>query len=182
MIPARAQVTMTAASTDQFSSEERTETFAHSRSEAADQAAQVPGAAFVLLEALRWRGKTAHELGLPSSQWCADFMNFVFEQYGSHGTKSRAARSYLSYGELLDSPRVGAIAIFARGARSGHVGIVRGTDGEGNPIIVSGNYAHAVREATYPKARVLGYVLPPDYVLKEMAQHARLLAVNGGKQ
>ena len=47
---------------------------------------------------------------------------------------------------------------------------------------MSGNYNNMVKEAKYPKARVLGYVMPPDYVLKEMAQHARLQAVNGGRQ
>ena len=159
-----------------FVEERRDEPFARSRSDAADQAAQVPGAAFLLLEALRWQGRTASQLGLPSKLWCADFMNLVLARNGSHGTNSRAARSYLNYGELLDSPRVGAIAIFARGSRSGHVGVVRGTDGEGNPIIVSGNHGDAVREAVYPRARVLGYVMPPDYVLKEMAGHARAAA------
>lgn len=177
-----AEVTVAMTSKGQFPSEAQPETFAHSRSEAANQAAQVPGAAFVLLEALQWRGKTAHQLGLPSSLWCADFMNFVFARFGSQGTKSRSARSYLTYGVLLDSPRVGAIAIFARGGRnSGHVGIVRGTDGEGNPIVVSGNHGNTVREATYPKGRVLGYVMPPEYVLQEMARHARQLAVNGAR-
>jgi len=160
-----------------FVDERRDEPFARSRSDAADQAAQVPGAAFVLLEALRWQGRTASQLGLPSKLWCADFMNFVLKRNGSHGTESRSARSYLKYGELLDSPRVGAIAIFARGSSSGHVGVVRGTDGEGNPIIVSGNHGHHVRQSTYPKARVLGYVMPPDYVLKEMGRHARAAAV-----
>lgn len=163
---------------DHFTGEEHVEAFAHSRSEAAEPAGQVPGAAFVLLEALRWRGQTARQLGLPTSLWCADFMNFVFQRNGSRGTNSRQARSFLKFGEMLESPRVGAIAIFARGGRnSGHFGVVRGTDGEGNPIIVSGNYSNSVREAVYPKARVLGYVMPPDYVLKEMASHARAAAV-----
>jgi len=169
-------VTHTSDNGEHFIDERRDEPFARSRSDVADQAAQVPGAAFVLLEAIRWQGRTASQLGLPSKLWCADFMNFVLARNGSHGTNSRAARSYLQYGELLDSPRVGAIAIFARGSSSGHVGVVRGTDGDGNPIIVSGNHGHAVREAVYPKARVLGYVMPPDYVLKEMAGHARAAA------
>jgi uncharacterized protein (TIGR02594 family) len=172
------ELTAVSTSKDHFADEQRLEPFARSRSDAAEQAGQVPGAAFVLLEALRWRGQTAQQLGLPSKLWCADFMNFVFARNGSRGTNSRSARSYLKYGELLDSPRVGAIAIFARGgANSGHVGVVRGTDGEGNPIIVSGNHGHAVRQAVYPKARVLGYVMPPDYVLKEMARHARAAAM-----
>ena len=111
-----------------------------------EAAAQVPGAAGVLLEALRWRGRTAQQIGLPTKLWCADFMNFVLRRAGGKGTHSRAARSFLEYGKKLDGPRVGAIAIlYRKGPNNGHVGVVRGTDGQGNPIIVSGNHGHTVR-------------------------------------
>jgi len=155
-----------------FINKEPLEQIAHSRTDAAVAAAQVPGAAALLLEALRWRGRTANQIGLPSQLWCADFMNFVIKRAGAKGTQSRAARSFLQYGRILDEPRVGAIAVFSRGRNSGHVGVVRGTDGAGNPIIVSGNHASAVRESVYPKGRVLAYVMPPDYVLREMASAA----------
>jgi uncharacterized protein (TIGR02594 family) len=101
-------------------------------------------------------------------------MNFVLRKSGGKGTHSRAARSFLEYGKRLDGPRVGAIAImYRKGANSGHVGIVRGTDGKGNPILISGNSGNTVRQSTYPKERVLGYVMPPDYVLQEIAAAAR---------
>ena len=51
--------------------------------------------------------------------------------------------------------------------------MVRGTDGQGNPIIVSGNHGHAVKEAKYSASKVLAYVMPPDYVLEDMAAAAR---------
>jgi len=165
---------------DRFANTEPSESqpLARSRSDAIEAAVQVPGAAGVLLEALRWRGHTAKQLGLPSQLWCADFMNFVFRQAGGNGTHSRAARSFLDYGKKLDGPRVGAIAIFARGGRnSGHVGVVRGTDGDGNPIVVSGNYGKTVKQAVYPKGKVLAYVMPPDYVLHDMAAAARAAAL-----
>ena len=158
---------------ERFRYNERLETMARSRSEAAEAAAQVPGAAAVLLEALRWRGRTAQQLGLPSRLWCADFMNFVISRAGAKGTKSRAARSFLEFGTRLDGPRVGAIAILRRkGPTTGHVGIVRGTDGRGNPILVSGNNGPTVRQSVYDKRRVLAYVMPPDYVLKDIAAAA----------
>jgi uncharacterized protein (TIGR02594 family) len=101
-------------------------------------------------------------------------MNFVFRQAGGKGTQSRAARSFLDYGKKLDGPRVGAIAIFYRkGPNSGHVGVVRGTDGEGNPIVVSGNHGPTVKESIYPKWNVMAYVMPPTYVLEDMAAAAR---------
>jgi uncharacterized protein (TIGR02594 family) len=154
--------------------DEPLEPMPRSRPDAAEAAAQVPGAAAVLLEALRWRGRTATQLGLPAKLWCADFMNFVLRKSGGKGTQSRAARSFLDYGKRLDGPRVGAIAIFARkGPNNGHVGIVRGTDGQGNPIVVSGNHGPTVTQSMYPKSRVLAYVMPPDYVLEEITKAAR---------
>ena len=58
---------------------------------------------------------------------------------------------------------VGAIVVLARGGpNNGHVGIVRGTDGAGNIIVISGNHGNKVWEASYPKSRVLGYVIPPE--------------------
>jgi uncharacterized protein (TIGR02594 family) len=157
-----------------FRNVEPLEPMPRSRTDAAEAAAQVPGAAAVLLEALRWRGRTATQLGLPAKLWCADFMNFVLRKSGGKGTQSRAARSFLDYGKRLDGPRVGAIAIFARkGPNNGHVGIVRGTDGQGNPIVVSGNHGPTVTQSRYPKSRVLAYVMPPDYVLEEITKAAR---------
>jgi len=164
--------------TGRFSNTEPLETIARSRSDAAEAAAQVPGAAAVLLEALRYRGKSARQLGLPTQLWCADFMNFVLRKAGGKGTHSRAARSFLEFGKRLDGPRVGAIAVlYRKGANNGHVGVVRGTDGEGNPIVVSGNHGNAVRQSTYPKSKVLAYVMPPQYVLDDMAKAARAAAL-----
>ena len=162
---------------DRFANTEPLEPFTRSRSDAIEAAAQVPGAASVLLEALRWRGRSASQIGLPTKLWCADFMNFVLRRAGGKGTQSRAARSFLQYGVKLDGPRVGAIAIMYRqGPNSGHVGVVRGTDGQGNPIIVSGNHGNTVRQSVYPKSRVLAYVMPPQYVLDDMASAARAAA------
>jgi uncharacterized protein (TIGR02594 family) len=150
------------------------ETIARSRTDAAEIAATVPGAGAVLLEALRYRGRNAKQLGLPTQLWCADFMNLVLRKAGGKGTHSRAARSFLSFGKKLDSPRVGAIVIFRRGGpNNGHVGIVRGTDGAGNLIVISGNHGNKVQESKYPKSRVLGYMMPPQYVLDDIASAAR---------
>lgn len=161
-----------------FANIEPLETISRSRTDAADAAAQVPGAGMVLLEALRWRGRTAKQLGLPTQLWCADFMNFVLRKAGGKGTASRAARSFLQFGKKLDGPRVGAIAImYRKGPNNGHVGVVRGTDGQGNPIVVSGNHGPTVTQSIYPKAKVLAYVMPPNYVLEDMAAAARAAAL-----
>jgi len=162
---------------ERFANTEPLEPITRSRTDAIEAAAQVPGAAGVLLEALRWQGRSANQIGLPTKLWCADFMNFVLRRAGGKGTQSRAARSFLQYGTKLDGPRVGAIAImYRKGPNNGHVGVVRGTDGQGNPIIVSGNHGNAVRQAVYSKNRVLAYVMPPQYVLDDMAAAARAAA------
>ena len=163
---------------DRFANTGPLETMARSRTDAAEAAAQVPGSASVLLEALRWRGRTAKQIGLPSQLWCADFMNFVLRRAGGKGTQSRSARSFLEYGKRLDGPRVGAIAIlFRRGGNNSHVGVVRGTDGQGNPILVSGNHGPTVMQSVYPKSKVMAYVMPPNYVLEDMAAAARASAL-----
>jgi len=130
----------------------------------ADAAPTKSGESNPLLEALRWKGATAPQVGVPSELWCADFMNFILGQTGQSGTGSRAARSFLKYGKPLDGPRVGAIVVFTRGSngQSGHVGIVRGTDGDGNPIVISGNHGNKVSESMYKKEKVLGYFMPPN--------------------
>lgn len=162
-----------------FANVEPLEPMPRSRTAAIEAAGQVPGAALVLLEALRWRGRTARQIGLPTKLWCADFMNFVLRRAGGKGTHSRAARSFLKFGKKLNGPRVGAIVIFYRkGPNNGHVGVVRGTDGAGNPIVVSGNHGNEVRQSVYPKSRVLAYVMPPKYVLDDMAAAARAAAAN----
>jgi uncharacterized protein (TIGR02594 family) len=94
--------------------------------------------------------------------WCATFMNMVLARTGYAGTGSDAARSFASYGKRINQPRVGAIAVLSRGKRNGHVGIVTGVDSNGNPIIISGNHGHRVGEATYPRSRVIAYVMPVD--------------------
>jgi uncharacterized protein (TIGR02594 family) len=163
---------------ERFANTEPVEPMARSRSDAAEAAAQVPGAAAVLLEALRYRGKSARQLGLPAQLWCADFMNMVLRKAGANGTRSRAARSFLDFGKRVDGPRVGAIAVmYRKGANNGHVGVVRGTDGAGNPIVVSGNHGNTVRQSTYPKGKVLAYVMPPQYVIDDMVKAARAAAL-----
>jgi len=90
--------------------------------------------------------------------WCARFVNWLLEHAGYHGTGSDAARSFLRFPRT--SPQVGAIAVLYRKG-GGHVGVVTGFDHTGNPVLISGNHGRwGVREATYPRSRVLAYVAP----------------------
>jgi len=94
------------------------------------------------------------------SLWCADFLNLVLRKSGMKGTSSSMANSFASYGTRLSGPKVGAIAVVARGKSAGHVGIVTGIDASGNPILISGNHNNTVAEASYSRGRIIAYVWP----------------------
>jgi uncharacterized protein (TIGR02594 family) len=118
------------------------------------------GGSGLVAQARQYVGATASQLGVPSSLWCADFMNLVLRKSGRQGTGSRMASSFASYGRRISGPQVGAIAVLSRGKRGGHVGVVSGIDSNGNPIIISGNHNKRVAEAAYPRGRVYAYVMP----------------------
>jgi uncharacterized protein (TIGR02594 family) len=94
------------------------------------------------------------------SLWCADFLNLVLQKSGMKGTSSSMAKSFASYGTRISGPKVGAIAVVARGRSAGHVGIVTGIDESGNPILISGNHNNTVAEASYSRGRIIAYVWP----------------------
>lgn len=73
-------------------------------------------------------GKSARQLGLPSRLWCADGTNKWLRQAGYSGTNSRAAKSFLAYGRRTTA-RPGAIAVYSRGKRGGHVAVVESVNG-----------------------------------------------------
>jgi uncharacterized protein (TIGR02594 family) len=93
------------------------------------------------------------------SLWCARFMNMVLQRTGHRGTGSDMARSFASYGQRVSGPEVGAIAVMGRRG-GGHVGIITGIDGSGNPIMISGNNGNRVREAPVSRGSIYAYVMP----------------------
>jgi uncharacterized protein (TIGR02594 family) len=100
-------------------------------------------------------GKSAGQLGLPGSLWCADFVNRVT----GGGTGSRTARSYLGYG-TPGTGAVGDIAVFSRGRNGGgHVGIVAGHC-SGGIVLISGNDGGRVRERCVSTASLIAYRRP----------------------
>lgn len=76
---------------------------------------------------------------------------------------AKARRLWVARDWLREFPRTGpvtgSVAVLSRG-KGGHVGIVKGVDPNGNPIVESFKYYGSVGEAVYPKSRVLGYVSP----------------------
>jgi uncharacterized protein (TIGR02594 family) len=114
------------------------------------------GSSNVVVEARRYLGGNPTGRG---SLWCARFMNMVLQRSGFHGTGSDMAASFARYGQRVSGPQVGAIAVMGRRG-GGHVGIITGIDGRGNPIMISGNNGNRVREAPISRGRIYAYVVP----------------------
>jgi len=96
------------------------------------------------------------------ASWCSSFVNWCLGKGGIDGTGSALARSWLDWGEPLDEPRAGCIAVLYRDDPSswkGHVGFfLRIADGRIH--LLGGNQLGQVREHDYPLESVLGYRWP----------------------
>lgn len=101
--------------------------------------------------------------GVPNDkQWCAAFVHWCLGQNGIKGAGA-GGKSYKKWGDKLDAPRYGAIAIF----KSGHVGFYMGTNPDGTLKILHGNWSHAVTissgkfDPIYP-SQIDCYVFPKN--------------------
>jgi uncharacterized protein (TIGR02594 family) len=112
------------------------------------------GAALVA-EARRYLGTNPTKR---ATLWCGAFLDMVLRRTGHRGG-GNLALGYARYGKRIPGPKVGAIVVLRRNG-GGHVGIVTGVDSNGNPIVISGNHNHRVAVATYPRSRVVAYVVP----------------------
>jgi len=89
-------------------------------------------------------------------------VNWSLAQVGIPGTGSALARSWLDWGESLDEPVPGCIAVLSRedpGGWKGHVGFFLRADAE-YVYLWGGNQLDEVREHFYPLANVLAYRWP----------------------
>lgn len=100
-------------------------------------------------QAAQYSGMTAGDLGLRRTAWCSAFIRMLTN---ASNVDDRAI-------SWLNKPRtsggIGSIAVMRH-----HVGIVSGYDGNGNPILISGNHRHRVGIGAYPKHRIIAYVTP----------------------
>lgn len=87
--------------------------------------------------------------------WCGKFMAMIAPEAAAKIKNPNRARDWAALPHV--SPQVGAIAVFTRGGKGGHVGVVTGFEGK-NPIIVSGNNNRKVGEGVYPVSRLIAYV------------------------
>jgi uncharacterized protein (TIGR02594 family) len=99
------------------------------------------------------------------ASWCSSFVNWTLGQAGIVGTRSALARSWLAWGEALDKPVTGCIAVLWREEPSswkGHVGFYLREDDECVHLL-GGNQLGQVREHHYARDMVLAYRWPEGH-------------------
>ena len=95
-----------------------------------------------------------------TTAWCAAFVNSTLKQSGVEGTGSNMARSFLDWGQPVEKPQEGDIAVFSRGDPNGpygHVGFFNGYDENGNILVLGGNQGDAVSVSPYSPDSLLGF-------------------------
>lgn len=95
--------------------------------------------------------------------WCAAFVCAMLEKAGFKSTHKANAKSYLTFGDELPGPKVGAIAVLNRGTdpASGHVGFVVGFNSS-SVYLLGGNQSNMVRVSSFQRWRVLQYRWPVE--------------------
>ena len=119
-----------------------------------------------VLEYLRTTTLPAALASQDETAWCSAFVNWCLEQAKCPRTHSAAARSWLTWGQALQVPRRGCIAVFSRDGGgpvvttlSGHVAFYMRTVGHAIEVL-GGNQHDRVCVAPYDQSRLLGYRVP----------------------
>lgn len=95
--------------------------------------------------------------------WNAAFINWAFKQSGVQPKYSAVARAWLSWGQKISSPRLGALAIFSRpGSEQTGTLCLYLTETEDQVLCLGGNLYNSVQLSAQNKANLLAYRWPSD--------------------
>lgn len=96
------------------------------------------------------------------TEWCAAFVNAVLEENDMKTSAAFSeyplmARSFLSWGEKVDEPKLGDIVVFERGESgwAGHVGFFI-EEKDDKYLVFGGNQNNKITFKEYSKSRLLG--------------------------
>ncbi|ENQ7891715.1 TIGR02594 family protein [Escherichia coli] len=106
-----------------------------------------------------WRDIKRGGIKDDETPWCAAFVGAMLERVGIRSTRFESAKSYLDWGEKLDTSAYGCIVVFTR-VGGGHVGFVVGRRANGDLLVLGGNQGDAVNIRAFPTSRVSGYRWP----------------------
>ena len=123
--------------------------------------AETPGPASTATVLAYYRDAGHPEVRSDDVAWCAAFVGACLERSGKTSTRSLLARSYLTWGEAIAEPRVGAIAVLSRGSdpTQGHVGFLVGTSGD-TLHLLGGNQSDRVCVQSFDRTRLLALRWP----------------------
>lgn len=91
--------------------------------------------------------------------WCAAFVGAMLERAGIRSTRFESAMSYLEWGESLQTPALGCVAVLTREG-GGHVGFVVGCAPNGDLMLLGGNQSDQVCIRAFAPSRVTSYRWP----------------------
>ena len=97
--------------------------------------------------------------------WCSAFVNWCLALAGYERTQNALARSWLTWGQAITTPRRGCIVVFQREKKFGHVGFYL-EETDTHIKVLGGNQQNLetqifeVSEKYYPKSELLGYRIP----------------------
>ena len=108
----------------------------------------------------------ATSLGATSDEtsWCSSFANWAMKSAGMTGTNMANARSWLNWGQPVDTPQYGTVVVFWRESQNswkGHVGFFDSMSGNYLRIL-GGNQGSpgSVKYSNYGTSQLLGYRQP----------------------
>lgn len=145
------------------------EWFAIAEHEIGIQEVAGPGSNPRVVEYLKTTSLPASMAESDDTPWCSAFVNWCMERAGIQGTGRANARSWLTWGQPLQMPRVGAVMVFSReqaGASAGHVSLfVRDEQMPSGKTVywcLGGNQNNRVSVNMYPAARLIGIRWPTN--------------------
>jgi uncharacterized protein (TIGR02594 family) len=111
---------------------------------------------------------TGYQANNDKTSWRSAFVNWCMLKARQRGTNNAAARSWLTYGQALNSPRPGCVVILRRESPSswkGHVGFFEDFDVGNRVRLLGGNQGGGVGwdeicAANFLQERVLGHRWP----------------------
>jgi len=114
---------------------------------------------------VKWAQTCTLKASDDETPWCSEFVNGVMIEAGIKGTNSAAAKSWLEWGQPLESGRLGAITVLTRPGGN-HVGFYL-DESENRVKLLGGNQNNQVGEGWYPWDSVMGFRWPAGYPLDE---------------
>lgn len=110
--------------------------------------------------------------------WCSSFVNWCMQQAGYTGTRSAAAKSWLSWGRAIPAPVHGCIVVLTRPGGN-HVALFERMD-DVHVWLLGGNQDDAVNVRRYLRSRIIGYRMPNKMTMDDDATLALLAHQQNG--